>query len=210
MSSKIAVVTVSGKAYYRLVNELKKRRFDFLSLIPKEPIPPSIYVVITTEIEKSSINHPNILIYNPDIDPSITIEEALRIIQNKEAYEELVIGVDIGKTFGIAVLADGKILSKDEKNTLEIALSFVLQELTKNPANVKIVRIGNGVPKMAKEFANRLSIALPENGSIEMVSEENTSSLRNRGLIKKISDSESATRIAGKKGKLFSNSTNDF
>ena len=203
MSSKIAVVTVSGKAYFRLVNELKKRKFDFLSLIPKESIPPSISVVITTEIEKSSINHPNILIYNPEVDPSSTIEEAYRIIQNKEAYEEIVIGVDIGKTFGIAVLADGKILSMDEKNTLEMTLSFVLKELMKNPANVKIVRIGNGVPQMAKEFANRLTIALPENASIEMVSEENTSSLRNRGLQKKLSDSESAIRIARKKGILL-------
>ncbi|HIE18114.1 TPA: hypothetical protein EYP75_00155 [Candidatus Bathyarchaeota archaeon] len=84
MRSRIAVVTVSGKAYYWLVNELNRRRIPFLSLIPGEIIPPSITVVITTKDESRLVNHPSVLIYSPDEEPSAIIDEAIRIIKNKK------------------------------------------------------------------------------------------------------------------------------
>ncbi|MEM3041561.1 MAG: hypothetical protein QXG97_06020, partial [Nitrososphaerota archaeon] len=69
MKEKIAVATVSGKAYYRLVKELKERNLLFLSLVPGEPVSSSINVVITTEKERNLINHPNILTYNAEDNP---------------------------------------------------------------------------------------------------------------------------------------------
>ena len=61
--AKIAVATVSGKAYYKLVNELKNRDIPFLSLVPGDSIPQSIKVVVTTEKEKPLIDHQRILVY---------------------------------------------------------------------------------------------------------------------------------------------------
>jgi len=204
MRSKIAVATVSGKAYYLLVNELKQRKLPFLSLIPGESIPPSIKVVITTDKEKPLVDHPNILVYDVNTDPSDTIDEAIRKIQSKEAYEEVTIGVDPGKTFGVAVLGDGKVLKKGEGLTLEIAVGTILTELKKNPARVQKVRIGNGIPELAEEIASRLNVALPENASIEMVSEARTSTFRDKSFRKKISDANSAINIAEKRGNMHS------
>jgi len=48
MRTKIAVATVSGRAYYKLVKELKERGLVFLSLVPGEAIPSTIKVVVTT------------------------------------------------------------------------------------------------------------------------------------------------------------------
>jgi hypothetical protein len=196
MRSKIAVATVSGKAYYRLVNELKEKRLPFLSLIPGEPIPPSIRVVITTSKERPSISHSKILLYDPEVDPSTVIDEAIRISQSKEVYNELVIGVDPGKTFGIAVLGDGKVLKKEEELTIERAVDTVLIELNKNPSKVQKVKIGGGVPELAKEFLGRLEIALPKNASAEIVKEYGTSIQRSPESKKKISDADSAVKIA--------------
>jgi hypothetical protein len=204
MRSKIAVTTVSGKAYYRLVNELKQRKMPFLSLIPGESISPSIEVVITTDKEKPQVDHPNILIYNAEADPSHTVDEAVRLIQRKETYEEVVIGVDPGKTFGIAVLGDGKVLRKEEGLTLEMTVDAILTELKKNPAQVQKIRIGKGIPELAEEIAGRLSIAMPDEARIEMVSEAGTSSLRGKGFRKKISDADSAMIIAEKRGNVQS------
>lgn len=200
MRTKIAVTTVSGKVYYRLVNELKQRKMPFLSLIPGESIPSSALVVITTDEEKTHVDHPTVLTYDAETDPSVTIDEAIRIIQRKQGYKEVAIGVDPGKTFGIAVLADGKILKKEERLTIEMAIDTVLTEVKKNPAQVQKVRIGDGIPKLAQEIADRLDIALPENAKIEMVREAGTSTLRGKAFRRKMSDADSAARIAGKNG----------
>ncbi len=156
MTTEIAVATVSGKAYYRLVNELKGRKLAFLSLIPGDSIPSSIKAAITTDEERTLVDYPTVLVYDPETDPSETIDEAVRVIQKKKVYEEVAIGVDPGKTFGIAVLGDGKVLKSEEKTTLEMAIDSVLTELKKNPAKVQRVKIGDGMPELAEEIASRL------------------------------------------------------
>lgn len=198
MRSRIAVVTVSGKAYYWLVNELNRRRIPFLSLIPGEIIPPSITVVITTKDESRLVNHPSVLIYSPDEEPSAIIDEAIRIIKNKKTYEELVIGVDPGKTFGVAVLGDGNILEKKERLTLEMAIDAVLTAIDRHPARTRNIKIGDGMPETAEEMASRLQIAAPEDTTIEIVSEAGTSNIREDGSRRKISDADAAVNIARK------------
>ena len=198
MRQKIAVATVSGKAYYWLVNELNKRRIPFLSVVPGESIPPSIKVVITTKEEKEKINHPSVLIYDPKEKPSAIIDEAVRIIKGKKIYEELVVGIDPGKNFGVAVLGDGNVLEKKEGLTLEMAIDMALTALRRHPARMRRVKIGDGVPEMAEEVASRLQIAVPEDTVIEIVSEAGTSSMKGNGSGKKISDADAAINIARK------------
>jgi len=202
MSSKIAVATVSGKAYYLLVNELRQRKLLFLSCIPDKPIPPSIQVVITTETERPAVKYPNVLVYNPESEPSEIIDEAIRIIQSKEAYKEVTVGIDPGKNFGVAVLGDGRILKKTQSFSLEKAVDTVLMEIKKNPAQKRRVKVGNGIPELAEEIASRLNTALPDDVSIELVSEVGTSILKSDGSKRKATDADSAIEIARKNGQI--------
>jgi hypothetical protein len=55
MNAEIAVATISGKAYYLIVNELKRKNVPFISLMPRQPVPIEVKVVITTEKEKELI-----------------------------------------------------------------------------------------------------------------------------------------------------------
>jgi len=223
MRQRIAVATVSGKAYYWLVNELNKRRIPFLSVVPGESIPPSIKVVITTKEEREKIDHPSVLIYDPKEKPSAIIDEAVRIIKDKKIYEELVVGIDPGKideavriikgkkiyeelvvgidpgkNFGVAVLGDGNVLEKKGQLTLEMAIDMALTALKRHPAKMRRIKIGDGVPEMAEEVASRLQIAVPEDTVIEIVSEAGTSSVKGKGSGKKISDADAAINIARK------------
>jgi len=198
MRQKIAVATVSGKAYYWLVNELNKRRIPFLSVVPGESIPPTIKVVITTKEERARIDHPSVLIYDPEEKPSAVIDEAVRIIKGKKIYEELVVGIDPGKNFGVAVLGDGNVLEKKERLALEMAIDMALTALRRHPARMRRIKIGDGVPEMAEEVASRLQIAVPEDTVIEIVSEAGTSSVKGNGSGKKISDADAAVNIARK------------
>jgi len=204
MKARLAVATVSGKAYYLLVKELKRRKLPFLSLIPREPVPASVKVVITTEKERRLISHPNVLVFKEGMNPASLIDEAVRAVQGKKAYEKLVIGIDPGKTFGLAVLGDGAVLETMNSSSFQETVNAVEGVIRRTPAESVSVRVGYGAPSYAKELLRLLDQALPENVVLEMVEEAGTSRYaieqkHRRGL----RDVMSAIRIAGRSGKIF-------
>ncbi|MEM1515299.1 MAG: hypothetical protein QXH24_04530 [Candidatus Bathyarchaeia archaeon] len=199
----IAVATISGKAYYKIVNELKSRDTPFLNIVPGESVPSSIKVVITTEGEKHLINHQNILVYNVDEDPSNIVDKAIQLVSEKESYEEIVIGVDPGKIFGVAILGDGRILKREEFSSMVKAIDFILTELNKLISKIRRVRIGMGVPEVAEEVIHRLDSTLPKDVIVEMVNEEGTSKSKESLTGRKLSNADSAVKIALKRGKEY-------
>ena len=202
MRAKIAVATVSGKAYYFLVNELKRKKLSFLSLKPTDPIPFDIKAVITTEKEQHQITHPNILIYKDGSDPAEVVAEATRIALGKTSYEKIVVVIDPGKTFGIAVLGDGNAIETANGSSAEETSRTVEDVLKKTPARVFVVRVGDSAPTYAEDLLRLLDVNLPENVAIEMVSEAGTTRLSTELPNRKgARDVISAIKIAGRFGR---------
>jgi len=207
MKAKIAVATVSGKAYYLIISELKRKNIPFLSLIPKEPIPIEIKAVITTEKEQHFINHEKVLVYQEGVEPEALINEALQIVQGKEYYEKIVIGIDPGEIFGLAVLADGKIIETGNCFSVEETLDMIeniLKNVGETSAISVSVKVGNGVQTYKEKLLRVLDDALPSNITLESVSEAGTNrhlseTKHRRGL----RDIVSATKIAGRNGHIF-------
>ena len=202
MKAKVAVATVQGKAYFLIVNKLKEKNIPFISLVPGETVPTEVKVVITTEQEKGKVNHEKRLIYDDETEPDSLVNEVVKILQGKEAYEKIVIGVDPGDVFGLAVVADGKVN--------ETANCFSIQEvLKKTETIVKTVdlastavtlKIGNGVPAY-KDLLEGLDAALPPEVVLEVVSEAGTSHILNENKHRRgLRDIASAIRIAGRTG----------
>lgn len=205
MKAKIAVATVSGKAYYLLVTELNKKKQPFLSLTPWNQIPLSIEVVITTEKERNLIHHPNILTYKEGDDPSKIVAEAVRLSKGKQRYEKLVIGIDPGKTFGMAVLGDGHLIETLNCPSKEEAVHAVLDSINKAPADQTTVKVGDGPPAYTEALLNSLDEMLPPNVGIEIVSEAGTTHVANEAKRRReIRDIMSAMRIAKRNGQTFS------
>ncbi|MGQ9530322.1 MAG: hypothetical protein ACUVQX_02420 [Candidatus Bathycorpusculaceae bacterium] len=207
MKAKIAVATVSGKAYYLIVNELKKRNIPFLSLTPKNSIPIEIKVVITTKEEEPLINHEKILIYQNGMEIEPLINEALQIVQGKEHYEKIVIGVDPGEVFGLAVLADGKVIETlncfSVNETLD-KIKNTVRSLGKNQATSFSVKVGDGVPFYKERLLQALDKMLPSTVMLESVSEAGTDRYPNEvGHRRGLRDIASAIRIAGRNGHKF-------
>jgi hypothetical protein len=200
--AKVAVATVSGKAYYFIVNELKRKKLPFLSLKPTDKIPVDIKVVITTEKEQQQVIHLNKVVYKEDSDPIQIVAEAERMMRGKTSYEKIVIGIDPGKTFGIAVLGDGKIIETVKSSSEEETFRIVVDMIKRNPANSLIIRVGDSAPMYADNLLRLLEQKLPKNVEVEMVSEAGTTSLShelpNR---KEAKDVISAIRIAGRFGR---------
>jgi hypothetical protein len=205
MKAEVAVATVQGKAYFLIVNKLKERNIPFLSLVPGETVPTEIRVVITTEKEKHLINHERILVYDGEIAPDSAANEIRKILQGKEVYEKIVIGVDPGEVFGLAVIADGKVNETGNCFSTQEALakiSSVIKNVDFSSTAVSI-KIGSGVPAY-KELIETLDAALPPEVVLEVVSEAGTNrpldeNKHRRGL----RDIASAIRIAGRAGHVY-------
>ena len=207
MKAKIAVVTVRGKDYYLVVNELKRRNTPFLSLTPYESVPIEIEVVITTEKEKPLVKHQRILAFQEGTAPETLVNEALRIVQGKEFFEKITVGVDPGEVFGLAVLADGKIVETGNCFSLEETFDKIVdivRGFEGTPVESISVKIGDGVPRCTGNLLCVLDEALPASVSLESVSETGTNrSLNEAKHRRSMRDIISAIQIAGRIGCRF-------
>ena len=204
MKAKIAVATVSGKAYYKLVNELKSRGLAFLSLKPWDSMPLDIDVVITTKEERDLVKHPKVLVYEDNVDSAMIIDEAVRLIQGKKNYERVVAGIDPGETFGVAILADGNVIETFSCLSSEETVKAILQTFNKIPTSIYVVKVGDA-PIYMKELLRLLDDTLPKNVTVEIVSEAGTSHFARDTIHRRgIRDMMSAAMIAGRKGQLYS------
>ncbi len=207
MKAEIAVATVSGKSYYLIVNELKRKSIPFLSITPDDPVPVEVKVVITTEREQPLIKHENILVFHDDTDPEQLVNEALQTVQGREHFGKIIIGVDPGKIFGLAVLADGKVI--ETANCFSVGetlgkIKKILKNLGNTQAKSVSVKVGDGVPACKESLLGALDKALPLNVTLESVSEAGTNrdltgTKHRRGL----RDIVSAIKIAGRNGHTF-------
>jgi len=204
MKAKIALATVSGRAYYKLVNELKRKGLPFLSLKPWDPIPLNIKVVITTKEERHLVTHPTVLIFDYESNPTSVIDEAILGVQGKRNYERVVVGVDPGETYGVAILGDDNVLETLDCSSLKEAVNVILDGSKRFPATVSFVKVGDGAPAYTKELLRSLDEALPQEAVIEIVSEAGTSRFINETANRRgLRDKMSAIEIAGRKGQVF-------
>jgi len=205
MTGKVAVATVAGKAYFLLINELKERNIDFFSLIPGEPVPAEAKVVITTEKEKPLIIHEKVLVYDATSEPNAVVNEAVKVLEGKESYEKIVIGIDPGEVTGLAVIADGKVnQTRACVSIQEITneVSVIIKNLNLAATRVS-VKIGNGVP-VYKEMLAALDSLLPQEVVLERVSEAGTDKPAKKGKHRRgLRDIASAIRIAGREGHIY-------
>lgn len=211
MKAKVAVATVSGKAYFLIVNELRERNIDFLSLIPGNPVPAEAKVVITTEKEKHLISHERILVYDNDTTLTSVVNEAVKVLQGKESYEKIVVGIDPGEVFGLAVIADGKVNETGNCFSVQEVLDKVKKVITDFDVSSTAVsvKIGNGVPAY-KTLVETLDAALPPEVVLEVVSEAGTDrNIDEKKHRRGLRDIVSAIRIAGRTGHVYSRRKTD-
>lgn len=202
MDGQIAIATLSGRAYYSLISELKKRHLPFLNLTPTDSIPPQVKIVITTAKEKRQIKHPNVLIYDAKESPAKIIDKALQVAYGKSVFRKAVVGVDPGKTFGVAIICDDVVLKTLVCHSVKDAASNIVNALSEIRADELLVRIGDGAELYRRILIGTLDKELPLNVTLETVSEKGTTRVaktltpHRKGLL----DAASAVEIALRSG----------
>jgi hypothetical protein len=207
MKAKIAVATVSGKAYYLIVNELKRKNLPFLSLTPGDAVPIEVEVVITTQDEMELVNHKRLLAFKEGIIVESLVNEAAKIAAGKEYFDKVTVGIDPGEVIGVAVLADGRVIETANcfsiKETLD-EIARVLKELKNIHLASVSVKVGDGVPDYEEKLLHVLDKALPSTVVLESVNEVGTNRCLSEAKHRRgLRDIVSAIQIAGRNGQRF-------
>lgn len=191
---QIALITEDFLVHRSIVAELKARNLDFVTLSPKEAIPLSVRVVITTEDEFDEID------FDPDAiiiakKPSTTVDRAQRLL-DRHKYERIIIGIDPGKYSGIAVIGDGMVISVHQASVGRID-KIVHDILSEKSAQDIIVRVGHGARLARTQIINMLlKLGVP----VELVDESFTTPSLGKGVRGQISDIVAAINIAHLEG----------
>ncbi len=194
---EVAVATADGKAYFNLVEELKRRGVCYLSLRPSDSIPLKVRTVITTPEEAPSIRHGNMIVYSSVEDAGRAVDKALQILKRRENPQTLTIGVDVGKTSGLVILADGDPLHTGNYTAPEgivAAIEEAIHNLKPRKVVVKLGRSGyrrrvgasrgrflDGTEELRRSILRRLG----ENVKVVIVDERDTTTFAKRLKVKR-------------------------
>lgn len=191
----IGLMTENFKVYYDLVKLLRKRKLPFMSIPPDGDIPANVGVVITTSKEAGDISFFEIVCAEGNLDNAI--RKALLILDGKDEYTRIIIGIDPGKAPGVAVVGDGKVLETYLAPDPESVVSFVDEIKSAYPHKELIARIGHQDELNRNRIINglaRLDI------SVEITDETNTTK---RVYQADIESAISIARIQGYTAKQF-------
>ena len=205
MKEKVAVATVQGRAYFLIVNSLREQNIPFISVVPGEPAPSRVNLMITTEKEKNEVNFGKVLIFRGESELENLVSEIKALLLGKEAFEKIIIGIDPGGAIGVAVLADGKVIEEDNCYSSHEMVNSILKVLRTVNFSITevVVKIGNGVP-VYRELIKDLDDTLPSQVMLEVVSEAGTNRpLKEHRRSRKIRHISSAIRIAGRIGHVY-------
>ncbi len=167
----IAVMTENFSVYYDLVKVLKERKIPFISLSFEDAIPTNVGIILTTLDELPKVwFEPKLAVTEKD-DTSLMIDKALKIIEGKDKFGKLIVGIDPGKRPGIAVLGDGEVINVFQVDSPENVVSVLKRVLKTYSSKKMLIRIGHGAPTQRNRIINALfNVGVP----MEMVDETNT------------------------------------
>jgi hypothetical protein len=202
--NEIAIATRDPKALYHAVKILKGLKIGFTVCAPNDFECDIAKVVITTEAEESQNKDGRTVLVGTDPDPdSVTIDIMIRLL---EIYNPtcIVIGVDPGMRFGLALVIDGKSVhtrnSSSPIDAVKRTLSWIDHMKRLYHDSVIIVKVGTGSPLYSALYLrgifSRGNVAM-----VELVNEQHTTFA---GSLH--SDQSSASMIAARHGRTPSES----
>ena len=167
----IGVMTENFSLYYDLVKILKERRIPFTSLSFNDKVPANVGIILTTSADSKKFRFKPKLELGEKDDISLMIDRALKILEGKDTFEKLIIGIDPGKRPGVAVLGDGEILNVHQVDSPEKVVDILKQVKKTYPKQDILIRIGHGAPTHRNRIINALyNFGVP----MEMVDESHT------------------------------------
>lgn len=159
-----------------MLEEAREENIPLRILSPKEAIPPGVEVVITTQLEAQCTG------FDPERmvlveDTPHPVGKARQLLEGL-CFNIIVVGVDPGRSPGIAVLACNRVIEVHQTSQRHTC-SVIKQIMDRYEDAEVIVRIGSGAGLFSTQLLNQIA----ELGvAIEVVDEANTTPHLGRGL----------------------------
>lgn len=174
--NNIAVATVYGKPYFKFIKTLKLLKMNYDSILPEEVNDSDKRVILTTVREAPKIAS-NLVFYDDEFDADPTVIKGL-ITQKLESgihESSLIIGIDPGDRVGLSVFYFQKEIESSTYTTLDELIPHVVKILAALKAERKIIKIGNGNMKIARQIITLLNLSFCSHFELEFVDEHKTS-----------------------------------
>ena len=172
----VIIATKNFRFLYKL-NEILSDIKDIKTnhILPNQSIPPKTDVIITTEIEKGNIDFENMFVPKA-FNRYYLYSNVLLLAKNRAYFDEIIVGIDPGKTTGFAVIADQEILLGDSE--FYTAVDTVKEVITVffNIETSKLrIKVGQGGGSVKEEIMKRLNEIFHNKVPIEVINEDFTS-----------------------------------
>ena len=186
------MATVDGRSYFKFVNTLKFLQLNYDSVLPEEITSTDKRLILTTVRESSKIPTELVLFDDDfDHDPTVIRGRMVHKLESGMHSSSLVIGIDPGNRIGLSVFYYEKEIESSIYTSVDDLISHIVKILVGLNAERKIVKIGNGNMKIAKQIVNMLNLRFCSHFELEFVDERKTSlrvkNYNKRGIRDKIS-----------------------
>jgi len=167
---------VSGRSYFKFVNTLKHLKLDYDSVLPEEITSSDKRLILTTVRESEKIPS-NLILFDDefDYDPTIIRGKIVDKLESGIHYGSLVIGIDPGSRIGLSVFYYEKEIESSIYTSVDDLISHIVKILVGLNAKRKVVKVGNGNMKIAKQITNLLNLRFCSHFELEFVDERKTS-----------------------------------
>lgn len=186
------MATVDGRSYFKFVNTLKFLKLNYDSVLPEEITSSDKRLILTTARESSKIPTELVLFDEEfDYDPTVIRGKMVQKLESGIHHSSLIIGIDPGNRIGLSVFYYEKEIESSIYTSVDDLISHIVKVLVGLNAERKIVKVGNGNMKIARQIANSLNLHYCSHFELEFVDERKTSlrvkNYNKRGIRDKIS-----------------------
>jgi hypothetical protein len=174
--NNIAVATVYGRPYFKFVNILKNLKLNYDSVLPDEVTSSDRRLILTTIRESSKIPTDLVLFDDEfDYDPIIIQGKIVKKLESGIHRSSLVIGIDPGNRIGLSVFYYEKEIESSTYTSVDELISHIVKIMVGLSAERKVVKVGNGNMKIARQITNLLNLRFCSHFELEFVDERKTS-----------------------------------
>lgn len=174
--NNIVVATVSGRSYYKFVNTLKLLKLEYDSVLPEEITRSDKRLVLTTARESPKISSSLFLFDDEfDYDPIIIRGKIVEKLESGVHNNSLIIGIDPGNRIGVSVFYYDKEIESSIYTSVDDLISHIVKILVGLNAQRKVVKVGNGNMRIARQITDSLNLRFCSHFELEFVNEHSTS-----------------------------------
>jgi len=170
------VATVSGKSYFKFINVLKYLKLNYDSVLPEEITCLDRRLILTTMSESLQIPT-NLVLLDDDFNyhPTIVKAKIIKKLQSRLNDGSLVIGIDPGNRIGLSIFYYEKEIESSFYTSVDELVSHIVKILVGIKAKRKVIKIGNGIMRIAWHIVNSLNLQFCSHFELEFVDERKTS-----------------------------------